>query len=402
MDTAALAALLDRMSRTVLAGADENTLTCDVGRFANDAGLPLTRIWVGLDMLHPEIEGRAIEWRRRGESPAEVSERPYSRNPDGAADWSQSPFSALESSGESRLRRRLAIQDPARYEFPLFAKLAPTGATDYVAAYERLGNSTFATINAIYSSWSTHRPDGFTDDDIAALDVIIRAHAAAIRGMGAARAAETLAVTYLGRDAGQRVLAGTIERGQATRINAVLWMSDLRGFTRLVDAIAPEQVLPLVNAYAKVQVNAIHAHGGQVLKFIGDGVLAIFDGPQTEACAAALAAAREAFAATAALNRARMEAQLATTTAYLGLHVGEVFYGNIGAANRLDFTVIGPAVNELARIAAMCGPVERDIVISADFAAAAGAAREQLIALGRHALRGVARAQALFTLDPES
>jgi adenylate cyclase len=204
--------------------------------------------------------------------------------------------------------------------------------------------------------------------------------------------------TYLGRDAGRRVLSGRIMRGVADRIDAVIWFSDLRGFTRITDS-APEQVIPLLNAYADVIVSAIHAQGGDVLKLIGDGTLAIFTAAdRPHACAAALASATAARGQVAALNAKRARDGLPVTDMYLGLHVGEVFYGNVGSTERLDFTVVGPAVNETSRIAAMCRSVEQPVLVSKAFANVDGM-RGRLVSVGRYALRGVAQPQELFTLD---
>jgi adenylate cyclase len=167
--------------------------------------------------------------------------------------------------------------------------------------------------------------------------------------------------TYLGRDAGQRVLSGRIVRGIAERIDAVVWFSDLRGFTRITDT-APEQVIPLLNDYSDVIVSAIHEHGGDVLKLIGDGTLAIFTAKErAHACGAALSAAFASREGVAELNRRRATDGKPITDMYLGLHVGEVFYGNVGSRERLDFTVIGPAVNEASRIAAMCRSVDQPV-----------------------------------------
>jgi len=211
----------------------------------------------------------------------------------------------------------------------------------------------------------------------------------------------TLMQTYLGRDAGQRVLSGRIVRGIAERIDAVIWFSDLRGFTRITDT-APEHVIPLLNDYADAIVSAIHEHGGDVLKLIGDGTLAIFTAEdRAHACSAALSAAIAARAGIAELNRRRAADGTPVTEMYLGLHVGEVFYGNVGSRERLDFTVIGPAVNEASRIAAMCRSVEQPVLISADFADVAGVKR-RLVSVGRYALRGVSHPQELFTIDPDS
>ena len=209
----------------------------------------------------------------------------------------------------------------------------------------------------------------------------------------------TLMETYLGRDAGRRVLSGRIMRGVTERIDAVIWFSDLRGFTRITD-LSPEQIIPLLNDYADVVVSAIHAQGGDVLKLIGDGILAIFTAEdRAHACAAALAATVEAQKQVQTLSARRARELLPITDMYVGLHVGEVFYGNIGSTDRLDFTVVGPAVNETSRIAAMCRSVDQPILVSETFANVEGM-RGQLISVGRYALRGVAQPQELFTLDP--
>ena len=165
------------------------------------------------------------------------------------------------------------------------------------------------------------------------------------------------------------MLQGRIARGVADRIKAVLWFSDLRSYTRISDSADPEQIIPLLNDYADAIVTAIHQHSGDVLKLIGDGVLAIFPAQdRARACAEALEAAREAREAVAALNARRAAEGLPVTDMYLGLHLGVVFYGNIGSKERLDFTVVGPAVNEVARIAAMCRSVDQPILISSAFA----------------------------------
>jgi len=209
----------------------------------------------------------------------------------------------------------------------------------------------------------------------------------------------TLMQTYLGRDAGRRVLSGRIMRGVADRIDTVLWFSDLCGFTRITD-MTPKHIIPLLNDYADVIVSAIHEQGGDVLKFMGDGVLAIFTADdRTRACNAALAAAVAARRGVAELNERRTAAGLPITDMYLGLHVGEVLYGNVGSTERLDFTVVGPAVNEVSRIAAMCRSAEQPMLVSAAFAEI-GNNRARLVSVGRYALRGVSGAQELFTLDP--
>jgi adenylate cyclase len=186
-------------------------------------------------------------------------------------------------------------------------------------------------------------------------------------------------------------------------INAVLWLSDLRGSTAIAEAIAPEEIIPFLNDYAEAAIHAIHDAGGDVLKLIGDGVLAVFTGEDMAVARRAALRAEHRFRKNLrAVNARRSAANRLVTSAYVGLHVGEVFYGNIGSEDRLDFTVVGPAVNAVSRIASMCNSVDRDLLASAAFQQGLEASgRKYFVSTGRFALRGIGHAQELFTLDPE-
>ena len=364
------------------------------------AGLPLGRAMMGVDTLHPVLVGRAFEWNRDAEGPTQAEyERLNFQNTEEM--WRQSPFHQLYESGGGTLRRRLDGMQPG---FPMLEELRHRGMTDYLAVVTRFGtDGAIGLMDCTYSSWASDRASGFSDDDLAALEFLVPCLAAVIKGASVARIAETLVETYLGRDAGHRVLRGHIERGVAEQISAVLWFSDLQGFTRITDTAPPRQIIPLLNDYADAIVSAIQAEGGEVLKFMGDGILAIFDAAAAaDACGCALDAALDARERAAGLNRRRAAEGLPVTRFYLGLHVGEVFYGNVGSVDRLDFTVVGPAVNETSRIAAMCRSLDQDVLLSSAFAAAAGPSRRRLVSVGRYALRGVSRPQELFTLDVEA
>ena len=220
-----------------------------------------------------------------------------------------------------------------------------------------------------------------------------------VKAASAQRIAGSVIETYLGQDAGGRVLGGTIERGAGETIRAALWSSDLQGFTKISDSIARDELLGLLHDYFDCIVGCVHDHGGQVLKFMGDGLLAIFNFEDDAAsCCAALTAADQLRHRIDALSARRRDEALPVTRLYLGLHLGDVLYGNIGAPNRLDFTVIGPAVNEVSRIEAMCRALDQDLVISAAFAAALERDDQRIASLGRYVLRGVRRPQELFTL----
>jgi adenylate cyclase len=397
-DPAALLASTRWLAEAALAGASEAKLVEGLCARLQDIGFGLSRVTVGIDTLHPVVGARGFIWHRG----ARVEPREFGRSDEEVDNrWRQSPHYYLLQSGERWFRHCIDPGAAPPRRFPVLDDVAAAGATDYVAFLTRFGETqTIGEMDSVYSSWTTDRPGGFTDADIAALDCLVPHLASAIQHLTVARIAEMLVETYLGRDAGRRVLKGAIARGTADKIRAVLWFSDLKGFTRLVDTQPPKSIMPLLNDYADVLVSAVHRHGGQVLKFIGDGLLATFEtGDSAEDCRRGLAAAEDAFAGAAALNVRRLAEQRPITGFYLALHVGDVFYGNIGSDDRLDFTVIGPAVNEVTRINGMCRSLEQDLVLSSAFAEAAGPARTRLCGLGRYALRGVARPQELFTLD---
>jgi adenylate cyclase len=237
---------------------------------------------------------------------------------------------------------------------------------------------------------------------MAALRDLVPVLALAIKSGAQVDIARTLGRVYLGRDASEQVLRGKISRGVTERINAVLWFSDLRGSTAISETIAPDEIIPFLNDYAQAAIDAIHDAGGDVLKLIGDGVLAMFTHEDmTSARRAALRAEHGFRRNMIALNAKRSADGRPATSAYVGLHVGEVFYGNIGSEDRLDFTAVGPAVNEVSRIASMCRSVDRELLASSDFRAGLDAAGQgYLVSTGRYALRGIGRAQDLYTLDP--
>jgi adenylate cyclase len=391
-------AITDWVVAAGLAGESEGALLDGFCRRALAAGLPIALAGVIIDTLHPVHEGRAFRWRRDDAGEPELLEYGSTNEGEAAAAWQASPFYRLLQSGDSVLRHRLsgdrASTAGLRIEVP--------GMTEYAAIINRFAREgAIGEMDCVYSYWITDRAGGFADGDVERLVALVPALALAVKCASLTRIAGTLAETYLGRDPGRRVLAGRIGRGAAERIHAVLWYSDLRGFTRITDSAPPAQTISLLNDYADAVISSIHDHGGDVLKLIGDGILAIFpyDEEPDIACAGAIAAEGALRKRLAKLNEKRTAAALPTTEVYLGLHIGEVFYGNIGSRERLDFTVIGPTVNEVARIAAMCRSAERDVLLSADFAAAvvtSGPAAP--VSVGRYALRGVERPQELFTL----
>ncbi len=411
MDEALFTELSGWLTQAGLAGTPETDIVSGFCERRVAAGLPLSRANVFIDTLHPVHEGRLFRW---GHDLTESPLLEYGRtSPDALAAsgfnpkdvqaaerWRRSPFYRMLQTGDTLFRQRL--NGAATNEFSLLSDLFTAGMTEFVAIISRFASEgIIGEMDCVYMWWATRAADGFSDDQIVALQRIAPYLSLAIKSVSLARMSRTLMETYLGRDAGQRVLSGRIVRGIAERIDAVVWFSDLRGFTRITDT-APEQVIPLLNDYSDVIVSAIHEHGGDVLKLIGDGTLAIFTAEdRMHACNAALSAAIAARQGVAELNKHRTAHGKPVTEMYLGLHVGKVFYGNVGSRERLDFTVLGPAVNEASRIAAMCRSVDQPILMSAAFANVADIKR-RLVSVGRYALRGVSHPQELFTIDRDS
>src|SRR5580704_2673767 len=393
--------IADWVVRAGLAGKSEAAMLDGFCYRAIDAGLPLARAAVIIDTLHPVHEGRAFVWRREQSDAVQQLEYGSTSEGEAAENWQASAFYRLLQTGGSVLRVALFADRPA--EFRQAQTFIAEGMTEYVALIVRFAeDGAIGEMDCMYAYWVTDRPGGFADGDIDRLMALTPSLALAVKCASQTRIAGTLVETYLGRDPGRRVLGGRIGRGAAERINAVLWYSDLRGFTRITDNAPPPQTIALLNDYAEAAISSIHDHDGDVLKLIGDGILAIFpyDSDPESACARAVAAEATLRYRLGKLNEKRAATGKPTTEIYLGLHIGEVFYGNIGSRERLDFTVIGPAVNEVARIAAMCRSAERDVLLSAGFAAAmTTAGAKSPLSVGRYALRGVVRPQELFTFD---
>jgi adenylate cyclase len=409
MNDAVFAELSAWLTQAGLAGTSEIEIVSGFCERCVAAGVPIARALMFIDTLDPVHEGRLLRWGYGSTASPLVD---YGRthldglapsgsellDVDAAQRWRETPHYKMLQTGESFLRRRL--DTTAKDEFPALSDLLAAGMTDYVALISRFApEGVIGEMDGVYLSWATKAPEGFSDDHIAALEQLAPYLALAIKSVSLARMTGTLMETYLGRGAGQRVLSGRIVRGIAERIDAVIWFSDLRGFTRITDT-APEQVIPLLNDYFDAIVSAIHGHGGDVVQLVGDGAFAIFPAEdRARGCGAALSAAIAAREGIVELNRRRVADGKPITDMYVGLHVGEVFYGNVGSRERLAFPVVGPAVNEASRIAAMCRSVDQPVLISSAFADV-GDIKRRLVSVGRYALRGVARPQELFTLDP--
>lgn len=356
------------------------------------AGAPVERMSLHLGTLHPQLIGFAWNWNSIDGFCDEVKVDERATQSDS---FRRNPLFRIYNSGET-IRRDPRHAD-AQAEFPLMAELAALGITDYVA----LPLSGAGYRNAI--TLATRHPDGFTEADIRLLKPVISLFALHMERHSALRISDNALSAYLGLGPASKVLAGSIKRGAGEAIRAVIWVSDLRGFTDLSDRLSGSDMLALLNAYFEVMAGAVLSQGGEVLKFIGDGLLAVFPlsapGQATSAARAALAAARVAMAGLEALN-SNPPGTLAATDGWqplragIALHEGEVFFGNIGAPERLDFTVIGSAVNEASRVEALQKTLKRNILLTE---AVARHLDVPLDFLGEHSLRGVATPLAIYS-----
>ncbi len=370
-----------------------------------EAGLPLWRAYAAMRTLHPQWGGYGYTWQRELNA---IEPAQYGRG-DGP-NWLTSPFAHLldqaRAGGEEHnpwrdLRRHLTGRE-AQLDFPVLEELAAAGGSDYFAQIVRFGaEGDLSHGTGIAYSFAIDRPGGFRDDDLALLRAVLPALSLAMMTHAGHTIASSLLGAYLGDDAGRRVHSGEIERGSVEGIRAVLWFADMRGFTTLADSTPGLEVIALLDEVFETLTAPLRSRGGQVLKFMGDGMLAIFPLPaeaQAETCGVAIEAAREAMHTLDGVNRVRAAAGKPVAEVDLALHIGEVLYGNVGAADRLDFTVIGPAVNEAARIETLCEPLGRKALVSAEFAAAAGNCNG-LQFLGQHRLRGVREPRAIYGLN---
>lgn len=364
------------------------------------AGVPLARGYISAAALHPLLWASGFLWRWPGTvEPVEIRfgfEREEA--------WLTSPLRYMMRTETRRMHRRLDA-DAAR-EFPVFGELAAMGLTDWFALFHSFGwpitHGQVAELGVMFS-WTTDRAAGWREADIAVLEALSGTLALAARASGTHDAMLTLLQTYLGRDAADRVTLGQIRRGSVERSAAIILNADLRGFTSFAEAASPEEVTRRLNGFFDCVGEPVTASGGQILKFLGDGLLVVFlaqDGrDMAGVAAAALEAAEAVLAAVGRLNEAEQAAGNPALLADLALHAGEVTYGNVGTADRLDFTVIGPAVNEVSRLEGLCKGLGRHLLVSDAFVRAAPALRPALTSLGHYRLRGVREPREVFTRE---
>jgi adenylate cyclase len=391
MNTSDLQKIADWLIDGARSAPSPSRMMADACERVVQAGLPLWRVGVFVRTLHPDIFGRNFIWRPGAEVAVGTVDFDIQNSPE----FRSSPLAIVFREGREV---RCRLDDPASDRFPFLDDMRAEGVTDYIALpLLFLDGSNHA------SSFTTKRPGGFSDDELAALRAIVTPLARVIEIISLRRTASILLDTYVGNRAGERILGGQIRRGHTETMNAAIWLSDLRGFTALSDRLPAETVVDILNGYFDCQVAAIRTHGGEVLKFMGDGLLAVFPideyvGDVQQVCGHVLEAARESRASVEVMQYPIGDA-VERFRFGVALHVGKILYGNIGGGNRLDFTCIGPAVNLAARLEKIAGRLNRTIVASAGFA---GTCAGSWADLGEFPIAGFSNAERVYGLVDET
>ena len=389
MDIARLSAWLAEHATST---DDENVLVEGVCRGLTEMSVPLWRVTISTPTIDPMHRGIALTWYvEQG-----VSRVLAAHGAEKTSSWLRSPIPALLGSGERFARWRLYTLKED--DFPLLHELRAQDGTDYLLFL--IGFAPGTALRGVAISFATRSPSGFSEAEIAAIEAILPALGLAVAKLSLSHALREVLATYLGDTTGRRVLEGQIQRGQGETVPAAILLADLRSFTALSDQADPVDVVRWLDEHFDALGDPVAAHGGEILKFLGDGFLAAFPVLDARAlpcagCGQALSAAADALRANAALNARRRAADLPALEVDIVLHYGEVVYGNVGTSRRLDFTLIGPAVNEASRIEGHCETLDRPLLISDRFARRCGQPLEEV---GTISLRGLASAQRVWTL----
>ncbi|TGQ68211.1 MAG: adenylate/guanylate cyclase domain-containing protein [Mesorhizobium sp.] len=384
----------DWLNQSALAGSDLETLVKGFCERLAAAGLPLKRVHLSFSMLHPLYDALGFTWIR-GQG---IEVEGFRVEPDGPSDrFLTSPYYHLLSNKLDHLRRRIDPSLPP--EFPVFDELKLMGVTDYMAFVLPFSGN---TSQGMIGSWSTDSVAGFSESMISAL-LRIQSHLAIATKMAVlTKLADNMMTTYLGGDAGRRVLDGQIKRGEGDTIRAALVMGDMRGSSKLAATSGREVYIDTLNQFFDAVAAPFNRNGGQIMSFIGDGFIAVYPcerhRSQSEiACQAALAAAHKATARVMDLNLHRKEQGLADIKFGIGLHVGNVMFGNVGLSDRLTFSVFGSAVNEVQRLQVLTKKYPHSVLASKEFASYCGA--DSWLTLGNEELTGIK--QKLTVLSPD-
>ncbi len=407
MDPMKPTALTDWLADAGLRNLPLEEMVEGFSRRLNEFGIPVARTFVGMSTLHPMLRARSLIWDRATGPGARFEFRHVDFD---VPLVQQSPFVAMLRHGIVEQRYDLTSPKPDD-EVPLFEELRGAGMTEWLGRVFPFGELAPQAGNPLSAervgelwlvcSLATDRTGGFSDDQMEFLRGLLPVFALAAKATTLRVIGQGLLAAYLGDDPAVRVLAGTVRRGEVQSVGAALFFADLRGFTAIADTLPGRDLIAMLDDCFDCMVRPVVTRGGEILKFMGDGLLAIFrieEKPRAEICAAALDAASEALTLLEQLAAARAGTGKPTPGLDIALHVGQVHYGNVGADARLDFTVIGPAVNEASRIELLCKALGRNLLISQPFAQAAEGSRHRLVSLGRHRLRGVREETELFGL----
>ncbi len=360
-----------------------------VSERVRDDGVPLMRLGVNLSEYQPEVIGRSYVWEES--VGIEITDRVYT--PKRSSVYLDSPVRIIQD-GADGLRRRLDGPD-AVLDFPILRELQERGATDYVGV-----GLDFTDGTRHFASWTSNRKGGFSTDELSVLDALLPLFSVRLELAHSRRVTQQLLTTYLGTEATRRIMSGEFRRSLGEDISAVIFYCDLRGFTRMTDILAPAEIIAVLSEYFDAVAGAVRMRGGDIIEMIGDGMIAIFritrELDAKRAASEALEAAREARAALAAVPSERLPQKIESLRAGFALNVGQVTFGNIGSRDRLDFTVIGPAVNEASRIEPLTKTLGQSILMTAAFAHLQPAA--DIRSLGFQVLRGVREPREIFTV----
>jgi adenylate cyclase len=363
---------------------DGATLLKELSKRLVDAGVPLRRASFHMRTLHPQLTGIGFYWERGSD---EVRTFQAQHGIEDTALYRNSPLRALFE-GAVSVRQRLDLPGAA-FALSSFHELRDEGLTDYVALPMRFSDGKIHG-----TAWASDRPGGFGSDHLALIQDLLPVLSLLLEIRLNRRIAVNLLDTYVGHHAGERILQGEITRGSGRTVRAAIWFCDLRDSTVLCETQGREEFLACLNRFFDCMAEPVERHDGEILKFIGDAILAIFPLDDDRACSRAAKAAVDACAAMAELNR-ELGAHAGKALGFgIALHVGEVTYGNIGAADRLDFTVIGPAVNLASRLETLSRTLGPTILISDEFARLCPG---EFRSLGLYRLAGISRPVEVFT-----
>ena len=369
-----------------------------------ELGVSVCRGNVAVTTIHPQVSAFMYTWRK-GEGIITNTQHLHSEEP--GEGWFASPFFYMLGNNMNFMHRPL--EGDVEIDFPVLAEFKNEGMTDWFSQLFDFGwelqDNPMDNSAGMITSWASDAPGGFSTRDFGILRKAIPLFALAIKAVASFEVASTVLETYVGRITAREVLAGQIHRGQSKTVSSVLLFADLRGFTNLADNVGREDLVSILDQYLERMADPVAEYGGEVLKFMGDGMLATFPlmgQAEADTCRSALMATQNIFTRIQNLNEKRRAAGAPVMELDIALHIGDVMYGNVGSADRLDFTVVGSAVNEVSRMESKCGDLDTPIILSGDFVEKAVYCRSHFVPLGEHVLRGIRTPKALYSLKESS